>query len=280
MTTDFKPLPQQSRPLGANSSSSIVRQELRQVVRSAQLPRSPQSSAPTVSVVQAADLELQNRVLERLAELGRKFPIRIHVQATKGDVLLRGSVGSNSERLIILHVVKSLEAVQLVRDQLVIGLRSERFDLPRRERLEFDLRSRELWFSLAVLSLLAIGGGWVWFRLPAASQPVQAMVSFEGRPPVGATVTLHPQKSKANVFPYGFVQKDGLVRWTGAGPVVPLALGEYTATVTWNRLIGSSEQIQCGPNLLPPQYAQQETSPLKIAVDGAGSQVIRLELTK
>jgi len=280
MPANFKSPHHQNRASLLRGSPDNANRESRHVDQNAQSSQSPKLSSPPASTAQAADLELQHRVLERLAELGQKFPIRIHVQVTQGDVLLRGSVGSNAERLIILHVVQSLEAVQLVRDQLVIGLRSERFHLPSRERLGFKVQSRELWYSLAALSLLLIGGGWMWSRMPTTSRPMQAMVSFEGRAPVGATVTLHPRKSKVNVFPYGFVQKDGLVRWTGAGPVVPLALGEYTATVTWNRLIGSSDQIQCGPNLLPPQYAQQETSPLKIAVSGASSQMIQLELTK
>lgn len=241
-------------------------------------PDSTAISAVPASPRIAAHSELRTQVLDRLAELGRKFPIRIHVDVREEEVFLRGSVASSSQKLIVLHVVQSLQGVQQVHDQMIVGYRQASHDLTDGRLHQISRKGR--WIALGGIGAVLLALGVWWGSRPAAARPVQARVIFEGKPPVGATVTLYPQTPRTQFFPYGRVQADGLVQWAGTGAEVPLPPGKYAATITWNRLVGGGDQLFCGPNLLPPHYSQKETTPLSVAVTKSLPGIVLLELKK
>lgn len=238
------------------------------------------TAPPPDSSLQVSDAVLQQLVVSRLADLGQEFPIRIHVEARAGEVHLRGAVASTYEKLVILHVINSLQTVRAVHDHLVVGYRFRGNDLAEQGLWDHLSHSRPFWGAVLTLVLLIAGGTWHWLKSPPALKTVQTLVRFDGKPPVGAVVTLHPRNPHQKIFPYGSVQQDGMVRWNGFGVNQKIRPGEYAATVTWNRLIGSTEQIQCGPNLLPAQYASRETSPLRLTIKKSDTGPLVLELKK
>jgi len=221
---------------------------------------------------------LREQIIVRLGELGKLFALRIHVEVTQGEVILRGRVASQADKLVLLHVVQSLSGVQRIQDRIFIGLKS-RMMSETESPVPFLSSWSRMWLGFVLMAGLGTAIVWAAGTEPA-TRSIRAHVAFEGKPPVGAVVTLHPRNSRIKSFPYGSVQKDGLVLWTGAGKELPVALGEYAVTVTWNRLIGGGNQLQCGPNLLPQRYAQVQTSPLSLSVKRSGGGVVQLEMKK
>lgn len=239
---------------------------------------SPASDSTSEVANTAQDILLRSLVLDRLAELGQQFPIRIHVEIRRGEIFLKGNVASNSQKLIIQHVIQSLPTVQRVHDQMAVGIRQSGNDFVDARAVRFKKNLR-LIVTVAVVLLVGLGIRALQ-QMPLPTTPIQTRVTYEGIVPAGAIVTLHSKNPRAKTPPYGTVQRDGLVQWVGAGAEAPLAIGEYSATVTWCRPMLAGEQMQFGPNVLPAQYARKETSPLVIAVTKSTGGLVQLDLKK
>jgi hypothetical protein len=118
--------------------------------------------------------------------------------------------------------------------------------------------------GLAVIitaALIGCGDG----RVPVV--PVSGKVTFEGKPPSGALVTFYPV---GHTLPNaesatGTVKDDGSVEvnvYEGGG--VPA--GDYTATFVWFKVVPVEGGAGRGPNVLPKEYADAATSPVKVTV--------------
>lgn len=96
--------------------------------------------------------------------------------------------------------------------------------------------------------------------------PVSGKVTFQGQPPVGALIVLHPVSPAegASVAPTGAVKKDGTFAITAYEKGDGAPPGEYVATIEWYKFdekLGGS-----GPNVLPQDYANAKTSPIKVTI--------------
>jgi len=101
--------------------------------------------------------------------------------------------------------------------------------------------------------------------------PVEGAVTFEGKPIPGAMIVLHPKHGASADLPTprASVVKDGSFRFTtyDAGDGVPA--GDYVATVAWYKLTRNGNEVQAGPNVLPPRYSNAMTSKWQIRVADA-----------
>lgn len=105
---------------------------------------------------------------------------------------------------------------------------------------------------------------------------VSGKVLFNGQPPTGAQVLLHPQGHAlpAGVAAAATVQDDGSFqpRIYGDEPGVPP--GNYVVTLQWFKIVEGEGGAGRGPNVLPREYARSETSPLKVTVKDDGPTAI------
>lgn len=96
--------------------------------------------------------------------------------------------------------------------------------------------------------------------------PVTGKVTYQGQSPVGALIVLHPVSPAdgASVAPTGAVKKDGTFAITAYEKGDGAPPGEYVATIEWYKFdekLGGS-----GPNVLPQDYANAKTSPIKVTI--------------
>lgn len=95
--------------------------------------------------------------------------------------------------------------------------------------------------------------------------PVSGKLTFDGKPPAGAQITLHPVSAGVEgVAPSGAVKPDGSFQVSAyqAGDGAPA--GDYVATVQWFRF---DEKLGgAGPNVIPAKYTDPKTSPIKVTV--------------
>jgi len=112
---------------------------------------------------------------------------------------------------------------------------------------------------------------------------VSGKVLFNGNAPAGAQVLLHPQ---GHALPAGLaaaatVQEDGSFqpRIYGDEPGVPPS--NYVVTLQWFRVVEGEGGAGRGPNVLPKEYANVDTSPVKVTVKDDGlNEIAPIEIRK
>ena len=116
-------------------------------------------------------------------------------------------------------------------------------------------------------------------RLPAR-QPFEGKVFLDSAPIPGAVVEFFPrgEAPARGVRADGVVQPDGSFHLSTATANDGVAVGEYTATLTWRRPLFTPEG-KPGPNALPELYARPATSPLRAKIV-EGKNEILLELRR
>ncbi len=103
--------------------------------------------------------------------------------------------------------------------------------------------------------------------------PVSGKVIYQGKPPVGAQIVLHPVNAAetSDVAPSVVVGSDGSFTITAYDPGDGAPQGDYVATIHWHKFVAS--EGGAGPNVLPKEYASPATSPVKVNVSGGPTQV-------
>jgi hypothetical protein len=108
--------------------------------------------------------------------------------------------------------------------------------------------------------------------------PTKVKVLYNGKPPVGATIVLHPADKIGNpsVVPSrGVVAEDGTVIFTTYMPDDGVPTGDYVLTAFWKD--GSAN---ASPNRLPAKYLNPVTSDFKVHVDKNINDLGTINLTK
>jgi len=119
---------------------------------------------------------------------------------------------------------------------------------------------------LLFLPLLAAGCGRDASRLP--THPVEGFVQFEGRPLPNAFVVLHPKGLADKKILPAHAKTDAAGKFkastydSGDGAIA----GEYSVTVEYQELVKTVDGVFAGPNLLPPKYANPQTTDVSIHV--------------
>ena len=131
---------------------------------------------------------------------------------------------------------------------------------------------------LLFAGLLIVGSGCADESEPQVTvAPVTGSVTFRDQPATGAQVVLHP---RGHALPdgtaaTGVVQADGRFDasiYSDGNGVPP---GDYVVTLQWFKVIEGPGGAGRGPNVLPKQFADPDSSPLKVTV--APGQVTSIE---
>jgi hypothetical protein len=148
----------------------------------------------------------------------------------------------------------------------------------------------------ALLVLATVAAGYYYFFLSSPRKPriypTEGVVLFEGKPAVGARVTLVPEDSVKNRFlPTGIVGEDGTFKLTTFQPNDGAPAGRYRVSIVRSRLSGdelyelkkkhSPEDVE---NILAekaddPLYSKYAYANLTAEIPAAGNQ-LRFELVE
>ena len=117
-------------------------------------------------------------------------------------------------------------------------------------------------------------------RIPV--YPVKGKVSVLGQVPEGALVVLYPTPGATNleIRPSGKVKQDGSFELTTYEADDGAPVGDYTATIQWNKLVKRGPDTVAGPNAVPPKFGSPDTSPWKIKVGAAPTDLTEFSVTK
>lgn len=111
--------------------------------------------------------------------------------------------------------------------------------------------------------------------------PVNGKVTFEGAPPTGAFIILHPAQAKeGQPTPSGKVKDDGTFTLTSYDGDDGAPAGDYSVSIKWYKLIKNGSDVKAGPNVIPAKYGAPETSPWKVKVGEAPTQLEPLDIKK
>lgn len=97
--------------------------------------------------------------------------------------------------------------------------------------------------------------------------PVTGKVTFDGQPPIGAQIVLHPldRSQESDVVPSGAVKADGAFDISAYESGDGAPAGEYVATIEWYKIV--PDLGGPGPNVIPKKYASEKTSPIRVKVE-------------
>lgn len=123
------------------------------------------------------------------------------------------------------------------------------------------------WFWQAVALLVCLGLASCGPGTPP-TYPVEGVVKFRGKPLPGAIVTFVPfAPAQSTAAISTATEEDGTYRLTSTQAKGGLPEGKYRVAVTWRELRRDGDEwIRSGRNLLPPRYANPETSNLVVTV--------------
>jgi hypothetical protein len=118
--------------------------------------------------------------------------------------------------------------------------------------------------------------------------PVRGQVKYKGEPASGAFVVFHPIGAPAPAGPTGeevprptaLVKPDGsfeLTTFTG-GDGAPA--GDYAVTLRWQKMIYRQGVPEAGPNVIPRDYGEPGSTPLKVAVKPEPNSLPAWDITK
>jgi hypothetical protein len=109
--------------------------------------------------------------------------------------------------------------------------------------------------------------------------PVAGAIKYQGRPVVGAFVSLHPKTATEGVpNPRATVEKDGSFTVSTYNGNDGAPEGEYIVTVQWYKPVRQGNDLVGGPNVLPVKYASARTSDVKIRVAAGKNQLQPIQL--
>ena len=106
--------------------------------------------------------------------------------------------------------------------------------------------------------------------------PVKGQVALNGEPTDGAFLVFHPVAGEATkgdkttgepLRPRAQVKSDGSFELTTYQAQDGAPAGEYAVTVEWRKLIQNGKDASPGPNVIPSQYSQATSTPIKITVN-------------
>jgi hypothetical protein len=123
--------------------------------------------------------------------------------------------------------------------------------------------SRTLCLMLIVLGLPLIGCG----KSPktsAANVVTTGQATFDMRPAIGAMLLFHSQETSSALPSRAVVGPDGRFGISTALENDGLPEGDYVVTVEWR--IGSDENGEQRPSVVPDRYTRKEWSPLQVSV--------------
>jgi hypothetical protein len=135
---------------------------------------------------------------------------------------------------------------------------------------------------ISALALSALVAGTVGCKSSEIDlHPVKGTVTFDGKPPEGATVTLRPvagSKAPADLFPTGAVKADGSFTLLTYPHGDGAPEGDYVAVLMWYP--PNAAEMQNPQSQLPAKYSNEATSGLPVTIKPGSNELAPFVLTK
>lgn len=238
------------------------------------VPVSADSSRPAAQR-RVTDDELAEIVRSRLHHALPVLAAAVEVEASQGRVVLRGAVASPFERSLLLQTVERVAEVKGVDNRICVQPASAA--VARRHR---SPRRVTIALSLAAVAGLLVGIGWRHAAngsAPEAGVPAAIVtVNHKKHPASGAFIRLYaPNATAGGALRAGRVGPQGTVDW--ASNPQPLPPGELIVTAVWSRPVRDQQGTRIGPNVLPEEWADPLTSPLRLTISPSGTAELSLD---
>lgn len=243
-----------------------------------------------------SDEDLARRARERLNERNHPGFQAIELEVQNRIVIVRGTVRSKGERVLLLHILKHTTGVEKVIDCLT----TVRASAPRQ-----PLRLPEFQFNVslptgltipavplkrghigAILAAVVSLSVLVWFGTGSQSVAVHRVtgrVVLEGAAIPRASVVLHPvgkTKLPKGLTPRATAKEDGAFAVATFSDADGAPEGEFIATVHLLKPVVVDGDTIPGPNVLPEVYSRPETSPFRLNISRDTKELAVLELHK
>lgn len=215
---------------------------------------------------------------------------RIGLDVRQGVVYLEGTVPTEGEYLLLIHVIRNTPGVKLIKDGLLVAGKSVSSKKPKRvsapsisstfcadtiETISTTLRSKRfVQAAISAASVMLLAGTAAVLQAKSSDyspslQRAKGTVTLDGKPMDGAQVVLYRADANAKTFGLpsrAVVDEDGrfelgTVRAHDGAPV-----GNYVVTIVWTKPIITNGRKEISPNLAPEKYASRDTTDLKVTI--------------
>jgi hypothetical protein len=284
------PAPRLSRPAYLRPVTRPIRESFE--------PARPAREVPHYSAIN--EDALGRRVLDELEKYSIYSVSQLRIAVHGGSVTIMGEVPSEYEKKLVVHFSKKVPGVEEVVDMMrttggpgltagpeVPGSKgpAARRAPPRNRKPSYTLQLpfRAWHVGVAAGLLISIWAGYSFATRDGSQLSVNSVtgqVLFDGSPPEGATVTLHPTDRSLTVRPRGFVGADGTFRLTTYLPNDGAPSGDYKLTVEWKKPVEIRGEMTPGPNLLPEALSKPESSRLSVTIKWGSNELAPVEISK
>ena len=273
----------------------------------APLPESLPKTVEKVKAVEttkaASDDELLRSFAEQFAARNINTFSRIGLDVKHGVVRLEGTVPTEGEYLLLIHLVRNTPGVVTIKDGIVVLGRntankkskkakspapSSTFLKDAAERVVTVIKSKKVINgAISVASiLLVIGTAAVALQAKSLDTaptlfPAKGTAMLNEKPIAGASIVLY--RADAGSTTRGFhsraiVDEDGRFELGTLRPQDGAPVGNYVVTIVWNKQTITNGRVETSPNRAPAKYASRETTDLKVTITKGTNQLPAFEL--
>jgi hypothetical protein len=241
----------------------------------------------------SVDMKLSRQIAQFLIGQNPHAYAQVSIAAMSGAVRLQGNVTSHEAKLEAATLVSKVAGVRTIRNELVVDEVTHRLRNTQPQSTAGKLFDKISVGQLVTAAVIIVG---LWIGVPVASAwrhveekppldafPIELDVFYDDKPAAGAQVVLHPRKfHNLEVFvprPSGMVDHKGRARIKTFQPDDGAPEGEYTLTITWNKMVVQGEDAVQGQNLLDHKFSSPASSPFRVNVKPGKNVVPPLRLS-
>lgn len=246
---------------------------------------------------QPTDDDLLRTFAEQFAARKINSFARIGLDVKQGVVRLEGTVPTEGEYLLLIHVIRNTPGVVTIKDGLLVAGRNppgkKAKAVPSIPRSTFIadtvahvtsiIKSKRMMnAAISVASiLLLIGGAAVALQAKSFDTaptlfPAKGTATLDGKPMAGASIVLYrvdAGHTTKGVHSRAIVDEEGHFELGTVRPHDGAPLGDYVATIVWTKQSITNGKLETTPNLAPAKYASRESTDLKVTVSKGTNQI-------
>lgn len=295
-----------TKPVSPTPAKEISQRDVAQPTPTGAKSNPAVSAAPQAAPAAAPASDTLDLVREALASRNIPGFNRIELEFSNGELVMRGNLVTEGERLLALRVAGQVTGVLKVVDSLSVTQASR--STPAKSspvmpaaaarpaqrssgpgaltRLVDSVRTLNPKYGVSAVAITGLLGFGIWSfagnSRPVAVHPVKGRVILNGEPIANASIVLHRvghSNVPVNLHPRARAKDDGSFALETFDPGDGAPNGEFVATVCLNKTIEADGETLPGPNVLPAVYSRPDTSPLKIKITPTTRELQPLELT-
>ena len=253
------------------------------------------SNVKAQNEVRNSDDDLLRAIADTLAARNISSFARIGLDVQKGEITVRGTVASEGERLLLIHILQKTPGVVAINDGLFVssntGTSRAPAQISRPAAKPYAAAARPSIFAnvgsfnpfesvklthvaYGIVGLLFIGVAGLVVQASSSKHhfavyPADGSLSLDGAPMEGATVILNPVSGSADMKQLqirGVVDSEGHFQLSTYGERDGAPAGDFVVTVLWCKSVTIDGETSFGPNLAPAAYSSPKTSDLKTTI--------------